>query len=246
VAVLTASAAALLALVLYEPHRDEPLIDLRFFRSIPFTTSVVTAVAAFAAFGGFLFLNTLYLQEVRGLSPIHAGLATLPMAVMTMVTSPLSGRMVGRHGPRLPLVISGVGLAAGSAMLIGIDPSTPFGRLLAAYVVFGIGFGFVNAPITNAAVSGMPRAQAGVASAIATTSRQFGQTLGVAIVGAIITSQLRSSAAGGLTAAGHLSWWTLTACGALVLLLGLFATTNRARASAVQTAAKLNPEALVA
>ena len=79
-------------------------------------------------------------------------------------------------------------------MLTGIDPATPFAWLLAAYVVFGLGFGFVNAPITNAAVSGMPRAQAGVAAAIATTSRQVGQTLGVAVVGAIVTSRAGGSA----------------------------------------------------
>jgi EmrB/QacA subfamily drug resistance transporter len=246
VTALAASGAALLALVLYEPRRDEPLIDPRFFQSIPFTTSVITSVAVFAAFGGFLFLNTLYLQEVRDLSPIQAGLATLPMAVMTMVISPLSGRIVGRHGPRLPLIISGVGLAVGAAMLTGIGPSTPFAQLLAAYVVFGIGFGFVNAPITNAAVSGMPRAQAGVASAIATTSRQFGQTLGVAIVGAIITSGASASAHAGLAAASHPAWWTLTGCGVLVLLLGLLATTSQARASALRTARTLNPEALAA
>ena len=70
VAAFAASAAALLALLLYEPRREEPLIDLRFFRSIPFASSIAISVAAFAAFGGFLFLNTLYLQEVRGLSPV--------------------------------------------------------------------------------------------------------------------------------------------------------------------------------
>ncbi len=107
-ATFSAAAMALLALLLYEPRREEPLVDLRFFRSIPFASSIVISVAAFAAFGGFLFLNTLYLQEVRGLSPLQAGLATLPMALMTMLASPLSGRMVGRRGPRLPLVISGV------------------------------------------------------------------------------------------------------------------------------------------
>ncbi len=105
------------------------------------------------------------------------------MALMIVVASPLSGRIVGRRGPRVPLVIAGVCCITACAMLTGIDPATPFARLIAAYVIFGIGFGFVNAPITNAAVSGMPRAQAGVASAIATTSRQFGQTLGVAVVG---------------------------------------------------------------
>ena len=146
------------------------------------------------------------------------------MALMIVVASPLSGRIVGRRGPRLPLLISGVCSVAACAMLTGIDPATPLASLLAAYVVFGIGFGFVNAPITNAAVSGMPRAQAGVAAAIATTSRQFGQTLGVAVVGAIVASH----AGADLSSASHPAWWTLTACGAVVLVLGLVATTRRA------------------
>ncbi len=243
-AAFAASAVALLALLLHEPRRVDPLVDLRFFRSIPFTSSIVISVAAFAAFGGFLFLNTLYLQEVRGLSPVQAGLATVPMAVMTVVASTLSGRIVGRHGARLPLVISGFCSVSACAMLTGIDAATPFARLLAAYVIFGIGFGLVNAPITNAAVSGMPRAQAGVASAIATTSRQFGQTLGVAVVGAIVTSRMGASLPGDLSSASPPAWWLLTACGGVVLLLGFMATTGRAERSARRAAVALNPEAL--
>src|SRR4051794_3116560 len=246
VAAFSASAAALVGLLLYEPRREDPLVDLRFFRSVPFASSIAMSVAAFAAFGGFLFLNTLYLQEARGLSPVEAGLATLPMAAMMMVASPLSGRIVGRRGPRLPLVIAGVAFVTASAMLTGIGPDTPFAWLFTAYVVFGLGFGFLNAPITNAAVSGMPRAQAGVASAIATTSRQVGQTLGVAVVGAIVTSAVGASAGADLPLASHPAWWTLTACGGLVLVLGLTATSGRARESARRTAAALNPEALAA
>jgi hypothetical protein len=90
----------------------------------------------------------------------------------------------------------------------------------------------------------MPRAQAGVASAIATTSRQFGQTLGVAVVGAIVTSRVGASVHANLSSASPPGWWTLTACGGVVLLLGLVATTSRAKASARRTAAALNPEAL--
>jgi EmrB/QacA subfamily drug resistance transporter len=246
VAAFSASGVALLALLLYEPRREDPLIDLRFFRSIPFASSITISVAAFAAFGGFLFLNTLYLQEVRGLAPVQAGLALVPVAVMTVVASPLSGRIVGRRGPRVPLMISGVCLVTACAMLTGIGPATPFAWLFAAYVVFGLGFGFVNAPITNAAVSGMPRAQAGVASAIATTSRQFGQTLGVAVVGAIVTSRVGESVHADLSAASPPAWWTLTACGGVALLLGVMATSGRANESARRTAAALNPEALAA
>jgi EmrB/QacA subfamily drug resistance transporter len=244
-ATFAVAAAALAGLLLHEPRREDPLIDLRFFRSVPFASATATAVAAFAAFGGFLFLNTLYLQEVRDLAPVQAGLATLPMALMTVICAPLSGRIVGRRGPRLPLAIAGVCLLAGCLMLTGLTPDTPLAWLLAAYVVFGIGFGFVNAPITNTAVSGMPRAQAGVAAAVTSTSRQVGQTLGVAVVGAIVASHTGGSAEAELAAASHPAWWTLAAAGAVVLVLGFHATTARANASAQRTAAELNPEALL-
>jgi EmrB/QacA subfamily drug resistance transporter len=242
-AAFAASGAALPALVLYEPRRREPLIDLRFFRSIPFASAIVISIAAFVAFGGFLFLNTLYLQQARALSPVHAGLVMVPMALMTVVASPLSGRILGRRGPRLPLAISGVCFIAACAMLAGVDGSTPLAWLIAAYVVFGIGIGFVNAPITNTAVSGMPRARAGVAAAIATTSRQVGQTLGVAVAGATVTSQAAGSSLAGAT---HAAWWALAGCGAVVLLLGFAATTRRAGESARRTASELNAEVLSA
>ena len=241
-----ATAVALLGLLRYEPRRTEPLIDLRFFSSIPFSSSIALSVAAFASFGGFLFLNTLYLQDVRGLSPVQAGLTVAPIALMTVILSPISGRMVGRGGPRTPLAIAGVFLFVACLMLVGIGPATPMAWLIAAYVVFGIGFGFVNAPITNAAVSGMPREQAGVAAAIATTSRQFGQAIGVAIVGAIVASSAGGRTEAGLAPALHPAWWTLTALGGVVLALGLLATGGRATASARRTAAELNPEALAA
>jgi EmrB/QacA subfamily drug resistance transporter len=245
-AAFATAGAALAGLLYYEPRREEPLVDLRFFRSLPFSASITISVAAFAAFGGFLFLNTLYLQQARGLSPVEAGLATVPVAAMTVIASPLSGRIVGRRGARLPLLVSGVALVTACALLAGIEPTTPLPHLLAVYLLFGLGFGLVNAPITNAAVSGMPRAQAGVAAAIATTSRQVGQTLGVAVVGAIATSRAGDSLQAGFAAASRPAWWTLAGCGATVLLLGVVATTSRARASARRTASELNPEALAA
>jgi EmrB/QacA subfamily drug resistance transporter len=233
-AALAVAAVALPALLLYEPRRTDPLIDLRFFRSIPFASAIAVAVSAFAAFGGFLFLNTLYLQQERGLSPLEAGLATVPLAAMTALVSPLAGRIVGHRGPRLPFVIAGASFAIACAMLAGVGPATPLSWVLAAYVVFGLGFGFVNAPVTYTAVSGMPRAQAGVAAALATSSRQVGHTLGVAVVGAIVAAHSGASPA----------WWTLAACGGVVLALAFLATTRRASESARRTAADLNPEAL--
>jgi MFS family permease len=241
---LAAAGAALPGLFSYERRRLEPVIDLRFFRSVPFSAASAIAVLAFGAFGGFLFLNTLYLQDVRGLSPLRAGIDTLPLAVMAMLGSLVSGRILANRGSRPVLVASGACCVIGCAALIGMTPATEYPRLLAGYVFFGLGFGLVNAPVTDTAVSGMPRAQAGVAAAIASTSRQVGQTLGVAVVGAVATSGAAGSLRAGFTSASHPAWWVVTACSGLVLLLGFLATTSRARESARRVAAELNPEAL--
>jgi EmrB/QacA subfamily drug resistance transporter len=234
------AAVSLVTLVHYELHRVDPLIELRFFASRPFAAATVIAIAAFTAFGGFLFLNTLYLQEVRGLSPLSAGLCTLPLAAMTVVCSPISGRVVGSRGVRWPLVVGGLGLGVGSLMLVSLSPDTSLGWLLAAYCIFGLGFGAVNPPITNAAVSGMPPSQAGVAAAVATTSRQVGLTLGVAVVGALATARVDGSLPEHLAAASHAAWWLIAAIGAGIVALGLAASTPAAHASAERTAARLH------
>jgi hypothetical protein len=91
----------------------------------------------------------------------------------------------------------------------GLTPATPVGWLMIAYLTFGIGSGLVNPPITNTAVSGMPRAQAGVAAGVASTSRQVGQSLGVAVVGAAVTSALHGPLRAGFTEASHVGWWII-------------------------------------
>jgi hypothetical protein len=104
----------------------------------------------------------------------------------------------------------------------------------------------VNAPITNAAVSGMPRAQAGVAAAIASTSRQIGSTLGVAVTGSLVSASLAKGSHVDFALASRAGWWVLAGCGAVVLVLGLVATTGWAGATAERTAEAINPEFLEA
>jgi EmrB/QacA subfamily drug resistance transporter len=230
-----AAALALVGLLLVESRRPEPLLDPRFFASIPFTAATLTAVAAFSAFAGFLFLNALYLQDVRGYSPLHAGLLTLPMAAMTALLPPISGRMVARQGTRLPLMIGGAGIVVSGCLLLTLDANTPLVLVISAYVAFGLGFGMINAPITNTAVSGMPTAQAGVAAGVASTSRQVGSALGVAVLGSLVTSQLGASF-GDFAAAARPAWLVVIGCGLVVLVLGVVSTTDRAQATARRTA----------
>lgn len=238
------SLAALIGLLRYEPRRAEPLVDLRFFRSVPFSGATVVAVAAFAALGGFLFLSTLYLQNVRGLDALHAGLWMLPMAVPMFLCAPLSGRLVGSRGPRLPLLISGAAITTSGLLFAVFEAETSDVTLFLGYVLFGVGFGFVNAPITNTAVSGMPRGQAGVAAAVASTSRQLGQTLGVAVIGAVLAAGVSTSAyRATFVSAAVPGWWILSGCGAVVLVLGAVTTGSWARRTAERTARRLeSPE----
>jgi EmrB/QacA subfamily drug resistance transporter len=233
------SLVCFVGLVAYELQRREPLLEIRFFRSAPFSGASAIAVCMFAAIGGFLFLNTLYLQDVRGLSPFHAGLYTLPMAGMTFLFAPISGRMLGHFGARPSLLLGGAAVLIGALMLTGLTPTTATGYLLLSYLLFGIGSGLVNPPITNTAVSGMPPDQAGVAAAVASTSRQVGMTLGVAVVGAVAGGTVVAGLGKGFAAATHPGWWIIAALGAAVLVLGALTTTRWADDTARATAAQL-------
>jgi EmrB/QacA subfamily drug resistance transporter len=231
------AALALGALVGYERRRVDPLIDVRFFASAPFSGATLIAIGAFTALGGFLFLNTLYLQDSRGLSPLHAGLYTLPMAAMTLVVGPLTGRLVGARGARPSLLIGGGAILISGLMLTSLTETTSPLWLIVSYLIFGVGFGSVNPPITNTAVSGMPPAQAGVASAVASTSRQVGQSLGVALAGAIAVSATADRLR--LATASHPGWWLVAGCGLLIVALGLVTTSPWALRTATATATRL-------
>ena len=236
------TAVALIALLGYERRRTEPLIEVRFFRSAPFAGATVIAVTAFIALSGFLFVNTLYLQDARGYSPLVAGLCTLPMAAMVAIFAPISGRVVANRGPRRPLIVSGVLLTVAALGMSRFTADTPVPELLAWYAVFGLGFGVVNAPITNSAVSGMPRSQAGVAAAFASTSRQFGTSLGVAIIGATVASRLHANAHVAFTDAARTGWYIMAGSGLCVLLLGIITTGSWARETARKAAATIEGE----
>jgi EmrB/QacA subfamily drug resistance transporter len=227
---LAVSAAALIGLIAYEPRREQPLLDLQFFRSVPFTGATVTAVLHFSAFSGFLFLNTLYLQQARGYSALVAGLLTLPLAAAAVVTAPLSGRLVARSGGRLPMVLAGCAIVLSGLLLTGLTPTTPLALLLVAYLLFGAAHGLVNTPLTNTAVASMPRAQAGVASATTSAARQLGQALGVALAGTLTSGVAATSA--GFPAATHREWWGVASVGVLVLGLAVLTTTAWAKRSA--------------
>jgi EmrB/QacA subfamily drug resistance transporter len=242
IALFVVAAVSLAAFVVVEQRQPEPLLEPRFFRSRPFTGAAVIAVLAFVVLGGFLFVITLYLQQVRGDSPLRAGLSLLPAMLVMAVAAPVAGQVTGRYGARVPLVASGVLIAAGMAMLLGLAPGTSYAWVLAALAVTGAGLGLVNPPITNIGVSGMPPAQAGVASAVISATRQVGSVLGVAVMGDLVTTGVSSGLARGethavaLSAATHAAWAVAAGCGVVIALTGYLTTTAGARASAAAIA----------
>jgi EmrB/QacA subfamily drug resistance transporter len=237
IACFAVAAVALTTLIAWSRRVAEPLIDLRFFRSLPFSGAALTAVTGMCAFAGFLFLITLYLQEVRGYRALVAGAFLVPMALVMACSAPLCGRVIARIGTRVPLLIAGTGITAGGVLLTFLTAASPAWYVLLACLVLGCGMGWVNAPVTNNAVAGMPRARAGTASGIASTGRQIGSSLGVAVTGSVLAANLHGPLRTGFAAATRPAWWIVTAMGLCVLAIA-FVTTGRAgRASAARAAA---------
>jgi MFS family permease len=166
------------------------------------------------------------------------------MAALMMVFSPLSGRLVGHRGPRPSLVIGGT-----ATLLAGLVSAIPAGepsdvRLFLGYALLGTGLGWVNAAITNTAVSGMPREQAGVAAAVASTSRQLGSALGVAIIGSVIADHVTKVAAGAaFTEAQRVSWAIIALCGLVALSVGGLTTGAWGRRQAKANAERMQAAA---
>jgi EmrB/QacA subfamily drug resistance transporter len=233
---LAVAMLATMGILGYEWRRADPLLELRLFRSVPFSAAILMAVWALCAFGAFLFVTTQYLQEVRGMTALTAGLCLLPVGGLVLVLSPATGRLVGGRGPRVPLVASGAALALGGGASLWLRPATPLPAVLAIYLLFGVFLATINPPVTNTAVSGMPRSMAGVAASLASAGRQTGVTLGVAISGTIVGSAL---ARGGTAFSGavHGVWWMVLGLGAGIGALGLFSTGRWAQATAGRAAA---------
>lgn len=219
-------AAATAGFVLVELRRHEPLMDLGLFRRPPFATAVLGAMAVFVALNVSLLLNTLYLQQARGWTPLASGAATLPMALGATLCAPWSGVLVGRLGPRRPLILAGTFLTAGGLCLTNLDQHTSVPLILLAHLLIGVGFGFANAPLTNTAVSGLPLSRAGVAGAITSTARQVGAAVGIALAGGLVAG----AGPTGLAAASHPGWLLVAACG-----LFLFVVARASQPATVRT-----------
>jgi EmrB/QacA subfamily drug resistance transporter len=227
-AAFAVSAVALALLIGWERRARDPLVELRVFRSARFSGALVITVCSTAALGGFLFMTTLYLQDVRDLTVWRAGVALLPLAAATAIAGPLAGRAMARRGGRVPLTFAGVALAASCLLLAQVSGTASLALVVVAYATFGAGYGAVNTVIAAVAVAGMPAAQAGVAGGMTSASRQAGQSLGVSVTGAVFAAGLHGPLQETFAHASYPAWLVLAGCGTAVLVLGM-ATNRHAR-----------------
>ena len=230
ISLFAGAAVAFVGLIVYEARHPQPLVDIRFFRSLPFSSAVVTAIVAFAANASFLFLATLYLQTVLNLDPLQAGLHMIPVAVTQMICATLSGRLVATRGPRLPLLLAAGGMAAGALTLMTLTPTSATPHVVAAFALMGAGMGLVNSPIANTAISGMPLSRAGMAAAIASTSRQTGSALGIALTGSVASAAVAGT--GDFAAAAQPMWWVIFGFAVGIAVVALIAWSRWGRRSA--------------
>jgi EmrB/QacA subfamily drug resistance transporter len=188
IGVLAAGAAVLGVLVVAERRSASPMIDVSLFRNPRFTAASASVAISFFALLGFIFLMTQYFQVVRAYSPLSTGVRLLPVAVTVGVAAVAGTRLAVRIGNK---VIVGGGMLFFSAALLWIATftrETPYGIIAASMVVLGLGMGFTQAPATEAIMGAVPKQKAGIASAVNGSTRLFGGTLGVAVIGSISAS----------------------------------------------------------
>jgi MFS family permease len=198
-ALLCISAAAAAAFSWWEHRAAHPLLDLRYLRVPRFLTANVVAFCAYFATFAVFFFTALYLQEVVGDTGYQLALVFLPMTTLMILASLLAGRWTAGAGPRWSIFIGCLLFGAGLLLTaLALSPSPGYLPLAAALALTGVGIGTTVVPITSSALSAVPAGRSGMAASAANTSREIGAVTGVAILGALVNAQLRSSLTGRL------------------------------------------------
>jgi EmrB/QacA subfamily drug resistance transporter len=199
-----AGALALLgAFAGWQLRRPDPMLDVRLFRNPRFTAASGAIAMAFFGLFGFIFLITQYFQVVRGYDPLHAGVATLPFAIVTGALSPVAIMAMKRLGTKVVVTAGLVSMSAGFVVASGsaVD-SAYWGRIILAMVLMAGGLALTASPATEAIMGALPHGKTGAGSAVNDTTRELGGTLGVAIVGSVMSSVYGSHVLHALTRLG--------------------------------------------
>jgi DHA2 family multidrug resistance protein-like MFS transporter len=179
----------LIVFVLVERRLAHPMLDVRLFKNARFTAASCSITTAFFALFGFIFLITQFLQLVQGFTPLQAGVRTLPFAIATGIMSPLAIVLMHRFGSKAIVTLGLLVMAAGFLIAATVKVDTPYvGAVLISMVTIAAGLGLATSPATDSVMGALPPEQAGAGAAVNDTTREFGGTLGVAVVGSVFLS----------------------------------------------------------
>ena len=178
------------AFVLLELHQRVPMLDLSLFRNGTFAGANIVVLLVFLAMFGVFFFVSLYVQGILGYSAVQAGAIFLPMTVLIMFVAPVAGKLSDRLGSRWLIVAGMAFLVAHLLLLSNLDVDSTFWNILPALILGGFGMGLTMTPATAAAIGSVPIAKAGIGSGVLNTFRQVGGALGIAVMGAIVASQI--------------------------------------------------------
>lgn len=196
------SALCFAAFLLVEARVREPLLPLRLFMNGMFSVANVTALIVGFAMIGCVFFIAPYFQDVQGHTALESGLRILPMSVGVFLVAPLAGRIAGRVGPRLPIVLGALLVGSALILLMRLAPDSSYASIWWNLALLGIGMGFVLSPLTIAVLFATPPNRAGLGSSVINTSRQVGITLGTAVLGAYVVQQFSGNITSQLTQRG--------------------------------------------
>ncbi|MFN8018546.1 MAG: MFS transporter [Acidimicrobiales bacterium] len=206
------SAALLVAFVLWEARRPDPMLDVSVFRNARFSAASFSVATAFFGLFGFIFLVTQYFQVVRGYDTLSAGVHTLPFAVSTAIVAPIAARLALRIGTKVVVAAGLLSMTGGFLLASGLDATSPYWTVVVpSMVLMAAGLGLTMAPATEAIMGSLPLDKAGVGSAVNDTTREVGGTLGVAVVGSVFSSLYGPRIAERFTAIGVPAQYTAMA-----------------------------------
>jgi EmrB/QacA subfamily drug resistance transporter len=180
----------LAAFVLLETHQRLPMLDLSLFRNPTFAGANTVMLLVGLTMFGIFFYNSLFLQNILGYSAVQTGATFLPMTLLVMVVAPIAGKLTDRIGARWLMALGMLLLTGSLTTFAQLDKGSTFWNIVPALLLGGFGMSLAMTPTTTAAMGSVPIAKAGVGSAVINSMRQVGGSLGIAVMGAVVASQI--------------------------------------------------------
>ncbi|MFG2325871.1 MFS transporter [Streptomyces sp. NPDC048568] len=202
---LGAVAAGLVLLLVFGRHETRtahPLLPMSLFRSRALTIGAVITALNFFVLLGVIFFVMLYLQNVRGFTPVEAGVRTLPLSLASLVASPLGAALTQRFGPRLTMPVGMLLQAASCFGMLTWQTDSAYATMWPPFIALGLGVGMVMSASSDAIVGNAPVRYAGVAGGLQATTLQIGGALGTSVLVSLISARVGSTLTGELTGAG--------------------------------------------